>query len=348
MRDDDLLQSVTNFLRTHDQWCDSSTQIIDDNYESAVEEMLRTWEDGDLPGRLRLLADAVENFRREWTGYLNRRTPRNPMAQTDRLWKAVEGLIRERAGFEAGESKALEPVALLLKQNVTPNQIAQHIYGHDGKGPFLKNGRTQADLVQQEADKPGSVIPANFIHPLEQSAAREHQELLKKRIARTRTLAKTHADAPESIEELLRQGVGVSQIAKMKGVSINDVVAAAKAVGVDVGPVSAPIPLPGANFADDVGVDQGDAGYHAAGPLDDDDEDDDEGDFDPEASDDDSDEESDDATHVPAGADDSDLKSKIIELAKEGFSTIDISKDLGVSAQRVAGIIRANKQKQAG
>jgi len=262
MREDELLQVTNNFLTTHDRWTESNEQSLPEHYESSVEELLSLWADGDIPGHLRQLAGAVEQLRSEWISFQGYRSLRQLMPRGG-FWGAVTAVLTERNGSEVEDGKTIEPVALLRKQGVSDNQIARHIYGHNDVGPFLQGNRVRADLIDREANEPGSVLGKDWVHPLEAGRRRDQQELQQRRIARTRALAKTHGDAPESIEELLQQGVSVQQISAMKGVSKNEVVEVAKKIGAkisDAPQISRPTPVATVTLTDDPEGDDDDDG----------------------------------------------------------------------------------------
>src|SRR6185437_1418964 len=82
------------------------------------------------------------------------------------FWAAAKAVAVARAGADAPVVERLEPVHVLIAQGVTYDQIARHIYGRRGEGPFLQaNGAPDVALIEQEANEPGSVIPKDWIPP---------------------------------------------------------------------------------------------------------------------------------------------------------------------------------------
>jgi hypothetical protein len=80
-------------------------------------------------------------------------------------------VVAEEPDEVPDEPRRLESVGDLVRQNVSPNQIAKHIYGYlaEGRetyvGPFLRNGQVAHDLIEKEAATPGSVISPEWVHP---------------------------------------------------------------------------------------------------------------------------------------------------------------------------------------
>jgi hypothetical protein len=325
-RETELVEVVSRFLQVHNAWANSPTENLTEEYENAAEIMLRGFESGDVPERCRALLGRVDYARSQWQSFQAYRSKLHPKPR-DAWWSAVEALLKEVEGLAVDEERYIEPVYLLLEQKVGVNQIAHHIYGHNGVGPFLKNGVPQPQLIYKEGREPGSVLGADWVHPAEAERRAARKAYLAQRLEQTRALAKAHADAPETIDELLEQGVGVKQIAQMKGVSMNDVIQIAKKLGKDVGPVPAPIVVP--------------TPESLAGPIADDDLDFDDDDDDEDEDDDDSTDESSDVT---ASIDPVD--ARILELSAAGKSAAEIGKELNVTTQKAAAVVRAHKGRQ--
>lgn len=223
-----LLDATDLFLQVHADWSATEQKLITEQYEESVNDLLFTFASGDLPARCRQLAQAVALLGDEWTDFEGYVTQFNPQPR-DSFWAAVRAVQSARAGSVKPVRKRIEPVAMLVKQNVPLNQIALHIYGHlppgstKRVGPFLENGIPRHDLIYQEAEKPGSVLGENWVHPEEIARLKAEEDVHNRRLERLAERAKSSRPAPESVEELLRQKVYPQQIARMKHISVEDV-----------------------------------------------------------------------------------------------------------------------------
>lgn len=327
-RDTELVDVAKRFLQVHDAWAASPDATLTEGYEQAADILFRAFEDGDLPEQCRSLAGAVDYARAQWQSFQGYRSLLKPLPR-EAWWVAVEQIMKAVSAADVDEDRPLEPVAMLLKQGVGVSQIANHIYGHHGTGPFLKNGVPQPHLVYQEGEKPGSVLGADWVHPSEQARRDQREAALKQRISQTRALSRKHADAPESLEDLLQQGVSFKQIAQMKGVSMEAVAAKARELGLEVEPQTNPIPVPGQQ------TDQL--------PADADSDGDGDGDGDEDDGDDDSEDSPDDT--LPAEPLDP-MDAQILDLAAQGFGASDIAKHIGCSVQKAAAVIRSAKNRE--
>jgi len=237
-READMLAAVDSFLATHQAWVDDvDAEQLTVEYEEAIADVVSEFASGDVPGRCRALAAAVGTLATEYEafqGYVTQLKwqPRNS------FWAAVEGVLKARAGATARPRRTIEPVRELIRQNVPMNQIALFIYGHEPYegatrvGPFLENGIPRHDLIRLEAEKPGSIIQEGWVHPSEQHRVSEDEARAARCLQRLAEKLQARPDAPESVEQLLNQGVYSSQIAMMKNIDIGDVYKAAEALGI--------------------------------------------------------------------------------------------------------------------
>ncbi len=215
--------SVSNMLKTHEQWANSNEPSINLNYKTVVEDMFDAWATADIPASFRRLYEAVLRLQVEWEKFGLNRSENRPNPH-EGYWRALAEVQREFSGYQEQSIPEIEPVWLLVQQGVPMMQIATAIYGQDGIGPFLINRKPRLDLVAQEAKTPGSVIPKDWVHPAVAEKMAEQRKKLENRLQRTRELAQEHGDAPETVEQLLAEGVGHKQIARMKGLSIQQVI----------------------------------------------------------------------------------------------------------------------------
>lgn len=122
-----------------------------------------------------------------------------------------------------------EPIKTLKIEKVGDRQICD-IYGW-----LDSHGNPELHKVREETEKPGTHYdPATWVHP---SAKRRMAETSRRWSKRNRATKEDYAprasiEAPESLEDLIRQGVPSKQIAMMKRVAVEDVRAVAEAIGV--------------------------------------------------------------------------------------------------------------------
>lgn len=230
-REKEILSAVDHLIKTHDDWESdpNAPAMITQAIEEAILAACEICEQGDIPAKCRQLCTvAVPRLRFEWDDYAdgNRRTDGTPTA---RFWAAFKDVIEARKGAVPFVEKRPEPVAELLAQKVSYEQIARHIYGHNGKGPFLRNdGSIDIAAIKAEGAKPGSVIEDSWMHPLEVERKRKWEAEVDGRLtaltAREENEPRKHVD-PRTIEDFLREGARPDVIARVKMVEIGEVLA---------------------------------------------------------------------------------------------------------------------------
>lgn len=241
-REQEILQAVDHMLREHDAWESDplAPAVPSESIEKAILWAVDICTHGDIPARCRdLCVVAMPRLGFEWDSYAdpeqsNRRSDGTPTA---RFWAAFQAVIAARHGSEPFSPKRPQPVAELLQQGVSYEQIANHIYGYRGRGPFVReNGLVDIQSIKKEAATPGSVIPADWLHPLEAQRMRDWESSVEHRLsvakAREESQAETAVDA-RSIEDFLLQGAAPDIIAKVKGVTIDEVQAVVRRLQAD-------------------------------------------------------------------------------------------------------------------
>lgn len=138
---------------------------------------------GEVPVSCVALVNAINDFCNEWDLYVNGHMKAGGVPHRS-LWKAYRQMIVEREGIRIVPPKRPAPVHILIEQGVSHNQIALHIYGHNGEGPFLVDGQIDSTLIEKEAKKPGSVVPKDWIHPSEVERLQVETEANKEHLAR--------------------------------------------------------------------------------------------------------------------------------------------------------------------
>lgn len=338
MRKDHLLSATDKFLSTHNAWVDSDDQLLTNAFEAAILEMFHEFAAGDIPENCRGLTAAVSLLQEEWEKYEGYVTQLRPMPR-DTFWAAVAEVIKERKGAEPRVHRPLEPIKLLFEQKVDPRQIAV-IYAHNGIGPFMRDGEPQIHLVYQEYEKPGSVIPEGWVHPGEAAARREADRLEKMRLRRLEERFSQPPTGPESIEELLRQRVSPNQICAIKNCTLDEVFREARRIGVDPEPSDLeeiyrrhnPLLPENSEATPPANVGQIDLDTE----------------FDGDLADEQADEPENDPDEQIAGDGPGDpIDQQIMRLAGDGKSSMEIARELGVTVQKAAAVIRAAKRHEA-
>ena len=126
----------------------------------------------------------------------------------DRFWTALRELMHERRVCGDLVLRRPESVATLRRQKVSDFQIAQHIYGRRGKGPFIDaDGRIRHDLIDQEEKEPGSVVPADWVHEAEIERLRDQHIAIGEAAQPNGSATK----GPPTIEGMLREGASIEQ-----------------------------------------------------------------------------------------------------------------------------------------
>jgi len=194
-------------------------------------------EPADVPDVCLPLQTAISRVVEEYRGYRERELGRYRCengAPGPGFWAAMKEVVVARQAAEKPLLETLEPVGVLLQQGVTHAQIARHIYGRRGAGPFLQaDGDVDQSLIEREAREPGSVIPANWIPPWHVEAEGRRRQRLSDRLQLFSSMeVPRRYDDPCTVEEMLQQGAFVQQVERAKGVSRDEVLEAAQRIGV--------------------------------------------------------------------------------------------------------------------
>lgn len=214
-RQEELERALDNWERIHLDWVESVNRPNPDaTYWDGVVNLIDVFRNGDMPDSMRELADRVEDLYEELDDYDHRENIDKVMPD-DSYWAATQAVLDARKQRQvAARPKRIESIKELNDQKVPLWQIAK-IYGFFD--PL--NGEPDTRPVQQEIDKPGSVITKDWIHPderkrrEEESSRRERLATLGPRTARKVRQAKPVS--PESCRDLWEQKVSAAQAAKM-------------------------------------------------------------------------------------------------------------------------------------
>ena len=336
-RRDEILTAVDALVAAHDEWAedDSAPDVPTREFEVLIDDVVDVCKTGSVPGDCRELVEAVDKLGTEWQAYSEGAWDNKgqPMPQ---FWRSFRGVLAARAGAYIPKPVPPTPVSILVEEGGTSRQIAHAIYGwrEDGvrMGPFIDpdNGAILENLIRQEAEKPGSVIPEGWIKP---TALRDAEKMKEEAANRITEVEEREVVAPKpTVESMLRDGAYVQQTSRVTGVGEDKVRQIAEILGLDAieqenptGAVRAP-QEPQLTESDHLSLQA-----KNAGPIDDDyEEDDDIADID------------------PVDMSDDQIADMIVRMSDGGESSTDIAKGLGITVQKAAQVIRRHKEKAQG
>lgn len=200
---------------------------------------------GDVPTDCRRLVDCVARLDVEYQKYHDGEFLPRTKSPTPRFHAAVEAVVKSRAGAVFQPPRRMESVREFRRQNATDSQIATgHARWNEAAGmwvgPFHDSmGRVLHADIQAEFDKPGTLIPADWIHPNEMAdreAAEknysEHYTRLQK--LRDESVPDAKAWSEADVAEYLRQGAFVHQVVHVYGITQQEVVEIANRAGIEI------------------------------------------------------------------------------------------------------------------
>jgi hypothetical protein len=231
-RREELLTSIETLLAAHREWQETDNPEISAALIERIEDAITVWSGGDMPGDLLDLYSKMQGLNEAWTEAVMQADDAEHVqtARAGSFWKALDVVLgmREKAEEEdTAEFRPLESVAMLTAQKVPDQQICwiyRARWPEGAKtGPGLWDQRKQRpllNLLEKERQAPGSVIPADFVpfHVAERKQAQVLRREAADRAAAARQdrVAKLAKPCPETLAELVGQGVSLSQIARMK------------------------------------------------------------------------------------------------------------------------------------
>lgn len=231
---DELIRRIENWMRDDSP---QASPIVPEDCALAIEATIITIREGDIPQCCQQLAIAVPRLGEEYRKYENRENGSvrpETGAPGPAFWSAASAVAKARMGADAPLIERLEPVAMLIKQGVSPEQIGQHIYGRRGVGPFIMENRAvDLALIEQEAANPGSVIPKDWIPPWHKALVENRQKELAGRLAAfDEARDPRRYEDPGTVESMLRDGCYIQQIEVGKNVTRAQVLEVANELGI--------------------------------------------------------------------------------------------------------------------
>lgn len=242
MKAERLKALVDQTLRCYQSWgANQDVREISEELEDAIDAMLLGFQAIEAPQEYQAVARVVENIVPEWQAWKDQVALRgtegvfpgkrwfNAMTELGRAWITSEKVVLN----------PLEPVSELMRQGVSPRQIAL-IWGFE-----LPNGQPDMEKVFQEAANPGTHTKGVDPRVRKAQEARERQIAEMEEIIERRRKERERVEqaAPEGLGQLIKEAVSVRQIKKMiPGVTDEQIRAMADSMGlpppdVDYAPV---------------------------------------------------------------------------------------------------------------
>lgn len=216
-------------------WIAGPTKAISEELEESLSILCQFCAATDAEQDAKPIILALDAFAAEWESFLTARdmSPESVHPSgTPELWT----LLREfRRSFTTRPRRLPEPIRDLIELPDMSNETICKIYG------FLDENRSpDYAKLQEEIRNPGTHYdPTTWVHPSD----KKHWDKIESRwLARspipiesfTTGQPRQRAIAPESLDELLAQGVGSEQIANMKNMLREEVIAYAQQHGIPV------------------------------------------------------------------------------------------------------------------
>lgn len=244
-REDALVCAVLELIDHRNAWqAGSEENKLPEAFLTHVDATINLFETGGgIPQDCLGLFKLVERLKKEWEEFQMYISGRNPVPRQE-FWRIITEMENTLTFAQPSvNEQRIEGVQELAGQGVSHRQIAL-IYSHEGVGPFMTNDKTplpRVDLVKDEIAKPGSIIKPDFVHPriiAERELASRYTNRIARRAAEIREQleqGKVEQTAavpvgPESIDELLAQGVPDNQIVKIKQCTLMEVLETKKRI----------------------------------------------------------------------------------------------------------------------
>ncbi len=128
-RSEQLELIARNFIQVHDEWAqDDNRSNPDETYWDAASAVVQAFETGDIPGEIRVLADAANKFSDEVDVFDNREDE-NKAYPREEFWRAVDGLRRAVTGPKRRELPPLETIKELASLPYMQHVQIARMYG---------------------------------------------------------------------------------------------------------------------------------------------------------------------------------------------------------------------------
>ena len=219
----DLESVLENFEQVHIEWVEADNRPDPDStYWDAVELLIDTFDEGDMPSAMRKMNELVQQLSAELVAF-DHRDDQETQVPEESFFGAVEAIFsaRKHAVMDS-EPRRIESIKDLMEQKVTMEQIAR-MYGFVDRFE-----RPEVWKVREELDKPGTHVNENWVNPAEKKRLRQLEDQQQRREdavsnGMRRKLGKSRAPCPETCQQLWMEGVSAEQAAKMLGRPLREI-----------------------------------------------------------------------------------------------------------------------------
>ena len=233
-RTTELLFLVSAATNARTQWIESDSTYITDIFESEITELIDGFREGDIPAPARPILEQVARLKIHWDEWQDRamRTGDATELPGNDFWLVMDEIENSHQRIlDPPKRKPLETIEELDKQQVSDNQICLIYEWLDAQGA------PEYWKLKEERDKPGTHINADFVDPA--VAQREHRKREQEHVTAERNaklkakLNESNREAPETVEELIAQGITARQISLMKNIPVIEINRMADEAGLD-------------------------------------------------------------------------------------------------------------------
>ena len=211
-----LLAVVDNVLTKRREWIESDSPYVTEDVETAVDELVEVFSGGMVPGNCRAIEEQVGQLGRFWRVWKDEvaATGLTTILPSNDFWKAIERVAELREAAKPRPKRRLETIQdLAVVQKVPAYQICD-IYGW-----MDENGQPESWKIAEELATPGKHTgpESGWVDPGEKKRleAEQKRAAIVARLAAKQAakIERANRKAPESLEDLVGQGVPIYQIA---------------------------------------------------------------------------------------------------------------------------------------
>ena len=250
-----ILKATTALIEAFDQWAASKETVIEEQSPLglALDVVINACRYGDVPGDCREIVEAVGKLGVRYHAYnFEDEFQTSTGEPLPVFYDAYKGVLEAYQGVRYRvDRRVIESVAALKAEGLDSHQIAR-CYGRRNHGTgiwegvfFGPQGQTLLGLIEQELQKPGSVITTDWRHPDDETEAESVRDRLAGRLARAEQLAevtktdqflKEEAQKPpvneDDVVDYLREGAFPQQVVSRFGLTIDQVNSIARKHGI--------------------------------------------------------------------------------------------------------------------
>lgn len=245
-RVEQLNQTVDKLRQAHDVWLDDKNAgtAPSDGLCDAIEFTQEVFQRGVCPPSHVGLNNAVVELNRRYDDWLHEGND----TPGEGFWVSMRQVfdIRQKMAKLATPPEQIAPIATLRKQGSTDRQIAFYIYGwpsRNGKdydpasdnrvGPFLTQfGGIDYDKLEEEAAKPGAVVPRDWINPQDRKRMEEAGVYDTSPAVQIGPVEKTREEREAQAVQLATEGGTLPQIMHVCDLTETEVVNLCEAAGI--------------------------------------------------------------------------------------------------------------------